>query len=141
MAYVDQKIENGRLSSAQRAHLLYVVLVGNLDIGDSAEHESIENTAWNDIDGPHGLLNHLRDVKLSPKGKAKAADEAVKKTETQLRTMLAAQYSFGVTVGAPVAFFCGQFIFALLQNLSNLGDNNVSHALGMLEALLAVVIY
>ena len=44
--------------------------------------------------------------------------------------MLAAQYSFGVTVGAPVVFFCGSFLYTLVDNYAHFGSNNVSHALG-----------
>lgn len=43
--------------------------------------------------------------------------------------MLAAQYSFGITIGAPVIFFCGSFLYTLIDNYSNLGDNDISHAL------------
>jgi len=47
----------------------------------------------------------------------------------QLRTMLACQYSFGATVGAPVVFFLGAFGFTIVSILSNLGDQSTSLAL------------
>jgi hypothetical protein len=43
--------------------------------------------------------------------------------------MLACQYSFGATVGAPVVFFLGSFVFTLVSTLSNLGDEDTSLAL------------
>ena len=36
---------------------------------------------------------------------------------------------FGTTVGGPVVFFLGGFIFAVVSALSALGDNNTSNAL------------
>lgn len=43
--------------------------------------------------------------------------------------MLACQYSFGATVGAPVVFFLGAFGFTIVSILSNLGDQSTSLAL------------
>ena len=189
LAYVDANIRFGRLSTAQRAHLLYLVLVGNIDMFAVPDCEIANGTAWDDIDGPEGLISDLRrkisehrkdanpkdqarglaDVSPLPEAPAgspallavpndinsgsvkegihtdRLSDStsvglgsdvhvqldagALQVAGTQLRAMLAAQYSFGVTVGAPVVFFCGSFIYTLLENYNNLGDNNVSHAL------------
>jgi hypothetical protein len=49
--------------------------------------------------------------------------------KTRLKSMLACQYSFGSTVGAPVVFYIGSFIYAVLEIKSQLGDNDTSHAL------------
>ena len=43
--------------------------------------------------------------------------------------MLACQYSFGSTVGAPVVFFLGAFVFNIVTALENLGDESTSLAL------------
>jgi hypothetical protein len=40
--------------------------------------------------------------------------------------MLHCQYSFGSIVGAPVFFFLGGFIFALLQILEGLGHEDIA---------------
>ncbi len=118
--YVQNTLEFSRLSTAKRAHLLYIILAGNLDLNTGS--------AWDHIDcDPHdpeseSLLKELK-VMTHPASYAE-------KTKTHLRTMLACQYSFGVTVGAPVVFFCASFICTLIDNYSNLGDNNTSHALG-----------
>lgn len=58
-----------------------------------------------------------------------AVEEEIRKTKTRLRTMLNCQYSFGSMVGAPVVFFIGGFIFALLQSLQSLGDEDIALAL------------
>lgn len=46
--------------------------------------------------------------------------------------MLATQYSFGITVGAPVVFFGASFIYTLVENYSQYGDNDLSLALGIM---------
>ncbi|KAF2996380.1 hypothetical protein E8E14_004778 [Neopestalotiopsis sp. 37M] len=56
-------------------------------------------------------------------------DSFVAKTRTRLRTMLHCQYSFGTIVGAPVIFFLGGFVFALLSSLEELGDEDIAEAL------------
>ncbi|KAI9851004.1 MAG: hypothetical protein M1838_004696, partial [Thelocarpon superellum] len=47
----------------------------------------------------------------------------IAETRIRLNAMLACQYSFGSIVGAPVVFFIGSFIFALLSVKTDLGDN------------------
>ena len=89
LGFIQTKIENRRLSIAQRAQLLYTVLVGNLDMLTVPKGEVVENTAW----------SHITEL-LRPD--SEATDVFIKKTKTRLRTMLAAQYSFGVTVGGEI---------------------------------------
>ncbi|KAI1872646.1 hypothetical protein JX265_005526 [Neoarthrinium moseri] len=56
-------------------------------------------------------------------------DSFVAKTKTRLRTMLHCQSSFGTIVGAPVIFFLGGFIFALLSSRDMIGDEDIAEAL------------
>lgn len=86
LGFVRTKIDNGRLSIAQRAQLLYTILVGNLDMLTVPDNEAVDNTPWSHI---NGLIRKEREDVVT----------FTKKTKTRLRTMLAAQYSFGVTVG------------------------------------------
>lgn len=144
LAFLQEKTRNKRLSASQRSRLLYTVLVGNLDMLNVPLGDPDENTPLSHVDG---LLRKLqaREVECSYEQLGKNGsmdkgtvtedalgikDKAIQKTKTRLRAMLAAQYSFGVTVGAPVIFFCGSFVYTLVDNYSNLGDNNTSHALG-----------
>ncbi|KUJ22862.1 uncharacterized protein LY89DRAFT_728972 [Mollisia scopiformis] len=46
--------------------------------------------------------------------------------KTRLRTMLACQPSFGASVGAPVAFFLGAFVFTIAVTLNSHGDHDTS---------------
>ncbi|MCJ1228940.1 hypothetical protein MMC12_005604 [Toensbergia leucococca] len=118
LSYLQEKIDNSRLSVDQRAHLLYAILVGNLDLSDVPVGDHSDNTAWNHV---NSLTEGLRSTLIN--------DNLIKKTKTRLRTMLASQYSFGTTVGAPVVFFGGSFIYTVISNLNNLGDNDTAHAL------------
>ena len=56
-------------------------------------------------------------------------ERQIHKTKTRLRTMLNCQYSFGSMVGAPVVFFLGGFVFALLQSIQSMGDEDTALAL------------
>jgi hypothetical protein len=49
-------------------------------------------------------------------------DLSIEKVKTRLKSMLACQYSFGSTVGAPVIFYMGSFIYTLLEINAALGD-------------------
>ena len=48
LEYLDEKMRNNLLSTAQRAHLLLVILVGNLDM--MHDPSGRDDTAWNHID-------------------------------------------------------------------------------------------
>lgn len=92
LGFVRTKINTGRLSVPQRAQLLYTVLIGNIDMLTVPDYEAVDNNAWNHM---HELLRTDEDVNAN----------FAKKTKTRLRTMLAAQYSFGVTVGGEFCIF------------------------------------
>ena len=136
LEYVQNNIDTGGLNTTTRARILYTILVGNLDMNTVPDGEDPSNSAWSHINGDDADPNHpennslLRELKAS-NDYAPDAD----RTKTRLRTMLASQYSFGVTVGAPVLFFCASFIYSLIDNYSHLGDNDTSHALGKLTLI------
>ncbi|KAK6841542.1 hypothetical protein PG987_002402 [Apiospora arundinis] len=48
---------------------------------------------------------------------------------TKLKALLNSQASFGSTIGAPVLFFVGGFIYTVIDIQNSLGDNDSSHAL------------
>ncbi|KAH8899982.1 hypothetical protein GQ53DRAFT_816019 [Thozetella sp. PMI_491] len=113
-----------------RVHLFYGVLVGNLVLADSPHAEPAEDgerSAWQDIE---------RLVELIPEDPSAHAGLFVdikRATHVRLSSMLGCQASFGATVGVPVVFFLGSFLFSIFQNLSMLGDNDTSHALAFGE--------
>lgn len=70
---------------------------------------------------------HIRRER--PRYRTPEVESHIRRTKTRLRTMLNCQYSFGSMVGAPVSFFLGGFIFALLQSLQSLGSEDIALAL------------
>ena len=127
-AWVDQKlmaemrkmIEDRQLPIAIRVRVFAATLVGNLDM----------DTAW---DGAMSLADKVEDLnvpfRVVPDDIHNAPSDAVYKIQSRLRSMLECQYSFGFTIGAPVAFYLGSFIFAVREIRSTLGDNDSGHAL------------
>ncbi len=115
LAYLRDSIENHRLTTEQRARLIYTVLIGNLNMLKEPPKEiGSGNTAWKHV---ADLLQRLQF-------------EGSQNTKTRLRTILSAQYSFGVTVGAPVIFFGASFVYTLVGNYANYGNVDTSNALG-----------
>lgn len=72
-------------------------------------------------------FNHF--VNEEPLPRTPKTERQIRKTKTRLRTMLNCQYSFGSMVGAPVVFFLGGFVFALVQSLQDLGNEDTALAL------------
>lgn len=77
--------------------------------------------------GPCHNQDHI--VQERPHPRNTKIERQILKTQTRLRTMLNCQYSFGSMVGAPVLFFLGGFVFALLQSLQDLGNEDTALAL------------
>lgn len=138
-------------------HLLYAVLVGNLKLrkttdkkgktpvtemtgqtslgiqGPTQKHPDTQGTsqdsnvdrAWDDVSAMLQDLDPLRNP-----GKYEKEKE---KTATRLKTMLGCQASFGATIGAPVVFFLGSFLFSVFGNSEKLGDSDISLSLAFGE--------
>lgn len=109
-------------------HLLYAVLVGNLKLGPitgktdktNETHSIPKHRAWYDV---KNLVNDLTPTNM----------ESARRTKTRLTTMLGCQASFGASIGAPVAFYLGSFLFSVFGNRSKLGDSDISLALAFGE--------
>ena len=140
----------------KRIHQLYAILVGNLrlpekdDIEDEPEKpRSVWKDVYHLVKPPRhrwanvGGSNEKEDSTINSRiepASARETDTEVDKqmilnsdyrkiTDTRLKGMLNCQASFGATVGAPIVFFVGSFLFGVISNLSALGDNDTSHAL------------
>ncbi|KAI9838095.1 MAG: hypothetical protein M1819_006251 [Sarea resinae] len=125
-------------------HLLYAILVGNLEFGrprigrqqdgpillDDMSSNG-EGTPSHEPCETEGAWNHIRYLvgRLSAFEKEHDTRLELEKTKVRLRTMLACQYSFGSMVGAPVIFYVGSFVLTLADVFSDYGDNDTSHAL------------
>lgn len=119
----------------ERVHQLYAVLVGNLILPKvrrpgSANHDK-PNTVWEDVQTLVERKQVVKQEALGVQTMKYAISLAHHKevTATRLKGMLGSQSSFGATVGAPIVFFLGSFLFSVISNFSAVGDNNTSHAL------------
>ncbi|KAI2619259.1 hypothetical protein GGR54DRAFT_136196 [Hypoxylon sp. NC1633] len=132
-----------------RAQLLLAVVVGNIrmarlerhEIGDDQRHDSVvsddlegkisvrgrttsklvHNSVWKKV---MVMVDEYEASKVAGRG-----DEEVVSLPTKLKALLNSQASFGSTVGAPVLFFVGGFVYTVLDVENNLGDNDTAHAL------------
>ncbi|KAI5837486.1 hypothetical protein DFP73DRAFT_619650 [Morchella snyderi] len=88
----------------QRRRILVTLLLGNLNIKEGKPKEGAEQFIVN-------------------------ASEI--QAKARLHSLLESQGSFGAIVGSPVIFYVGSFIYALIDALKNLGDNDTSHAIAL----------
>ena len=106
------------------AHLLYAVLVGNLKIRhpefSSDQSDLVQRSPWAHV-------------------KVLVKESNSDKTKTRLKAMLNCQAPFGVTIGGPVIFFLGSFLFNTFSTMTIAGDNSTSHALAFGQWWMTVV--
>ena len=117
----QQSLAEFREDTKHRLHLLYAILIGNLELrGKPNLHvdniNQQERSAWDDVEW---LVN--------------VHEEDIESTRMRLKSMLGSQVSFGASVGAPVVFFLGSFLFSIFGNLQTLGDNDTSHSVAFGE--------
>ena len=121
--YMSRKNNIDDLPLALRSRILIAVLVGNLDLDGAWMSamdiaEPLETRAANGDPAP--LRLQIQELE---------ATDAISNIQKRISSMLACQYSFGSTIGAPVVFYIGSFIYAVLEIRAQLGDNDTSHAL------------
>ncbi|ORY60227.1 uncharacterized protein BCR38DRAFT_412408 [Pseudomassariella vexata] len=138
--------ERPKIPGRVKAQLLLAVVVGNLRISTGTAERRIstsnsrrpshaidpEMTGTNTREDPFGdtwkrvmvIVDEYETSRLS-------GDAAPKKVSlsTKLKALLNSQASFGSTVGAPILFFIGGFVYTVLDILNELGDNDMAHAL------------
>ncbi|KAI9789759.1 MAG: hypothetical protein M1816_005798 [Peltula sp. TS41687] len=118
---LQQGIDYDRLDVRTRARILYIILVGNLDMGSSDDET---DSAWKDVQ------DLVSELELAPNLPPTAIRAATEKTKVRLRAMLASQYSFGTMTGAPVIFYTASFVYTLVDIHNRLGDHNTSLSFG-----------
>jgi hypothetical protein len=95
----------------------------------SAPLINISESPQEGVDTISATTSETSDAARENSEHAKPADatavsqELVRDVKTRLKSMLACQYSFGSTIGAPVVFYIGSFIYTVLEIRSLLGDN------------------
>jgi hypothetical protein len=95
----------------------------------SAPLINISESPQEGVDTISATTSETSDAARENSEHAKPADatavsqELVRDVKTRLKSMLACQYSFGSTIGAPVVFYIGSFIYTVLEIRLLLGDN------------------
>ena len=121
--FMSRKNNFDELPLALRSKILIAVLVGNLDLDGAWMSamdiaEPLERRAATGESTP--LWLQIQELE---------ATDAISNIQKRISSMLACQYSFGSTIGAPVVFYIGSFIYAVLEIRAQIGDNDTSHAL------------
>ncbi|KXJ91599.1 hypothetical protein Micbo1qcDRAFT_234067 [Microdochium bolleyi] len=88
-------------------------------LGRSTTHRVVHNAIWKRV--MTMIDDHEDQVARGVTG--------VVSLPTKLKSILNSQPSFGTTIGAPVLFFVGGFIYTVLDVGNSLGDNDTAHAL------------
>ncbi|KAI1498819.1 hypothetical protein F5X99DRAFT_307456 [Biscogniauxia marginata] len=128
-----------------RAQLLLAVVVGNIrmatveksDFAMDERHDSLvgDEEISNQIAGRRLVHNSIWKrimvmVDEYEETRARGSqDKEVVSLPTKLKALLNSQASFGSTIGAPILFFVGGFVYTVLDMDNNLGDNDAAHAL------------
>lgn len=99
------------VSDADKTELLLSVVSGNLDLNIGRVERELKTVISLDS-------NRTASQKT--------------KSLTSLLNMMASQYSFGSVVGAPVLFYIGAFVYAVIDLSGNQGDNDTARKLSFL---------
>ncbi|KAI1397383.1 hypothetical protein F4819DRAFT_499524 [Hypoxylon fuscum] len=132
-----------------RAQLLLAVVVGNirmatLERNDPDAQSCNDNAIPNVFEGKRSARGRGRSRPVhnsiwkrvmvlvedfETTRRAGRQNEQVVSLPTKLKSLLNSQASFGSTVGAPVLFFIGGFVYTVLDSDNDLGDNDTAHSL------------
>lgn len=153
--FLEKRIDGNFLTARERAHMLLVILVGNLDHDPAWDHSKQLAGAL-----PHGGLilsrytfsntstraqspqssdssnlpadeddQEMKGGPASPSPRNSDSDHyrvanrtAINEIKTKLAAMLESQPSFGTTVGAPILFYVGSFLYSVFEVYGNLGS-------------------
>ncbi|KAI1338612.1 hypothetical protein F5Y15DRAFT_122459 [Xylariaceae sp. FL0016] len=148
---LDEEAGAPRLGMRLRAQLLLAVVVGNIRMAmlekqeegeegyvDGNRHDSVvddaEKVQVKCIPGHKFVHNSIfkRIATMIDEYEIARRDGAVEGAVSlpiKLKALLNSQASFGSTIGAPILFFVGGFVYTVLDSDSSLGDNDTAHAL------------
>ncbi|KEY74949.1 hypothetical protein S7711_01298 [Stachybotrys chartarum IBT 7711] len=137
--YVETQIESSRLTVKERAHLLLVLLLGNLETSptdvDMQRFLEIlpDDVAWALPNFKPAIANHgpngTQPLAPFPHSQLPSRTKSIDIMKTKLLAILDSQPTFGVTVGAPALFYVGSFIWACFEIRSNWGSYFTAHQL------------
>ena len=123
LRYLDSRLENNALTVRRRAHLLLIILLGNLDREPAWEHSKqvIKNLPDENIRGKLAYTAHSSSGSLIWPVEAENKRE-VDSVKLKLNCILQSQIDFGSSVGAPILFYTGSFLYAIMDIRSRYGD-------------------
>ncbi|KAK8055323.1 hypothetical protein PG993_000550 [Apiospora rasikravindrae] len=120
-----------------RAQLLLAVVVGNVRISTTGLVErrrssyatATTTSVPNEGEATYGnnimvMIDEYEELQESG-----GLQVGIVSLPTKLKALLNSQASFGSTIGAPVLFFVGGFIYTVIDIQNSLGDNDSAHAL------------
>lgn len=110
----DQNSQKTAAIEVKKRKILITLLLGNLSGRSGSPSIDPENFSNPVIDSENFITN-----------------SSVAEAKARLHSLLKSQAAFGTAVGAPVAFYIGAYLYAILDARSNLGDNDTSHALAL----------
>jgi hypothetical protein len=116
LRFLQARLSANSLSLRSRAHLLLVILLGNLDL-DPAWHQS--KLLVQDLSKDPFLLQSQMAATETPGCLSRSGSSASfhdsSSIKVKLRAILDSQPSFGTTVGAPVLFYIASFIWSVYE--------------------------
>jgi hypothetical protein len=153
LRYLDYHVNINSMSVRQRAHLLLVVLLGNLDIqsawGDSErlvgplENESPRGKSPGLSTNGQPLISHTTTHSIHRLDNSSIgtgtldsshqiltttqlpSDHVVNSVKSKMRGMMESQTGFGTAVGAAIVFYSAAFIYAMVEAKSLYGSRLV----------------
>ena len=96
-------------------------LAANIEKGPQEGVDAISAATSETLVMVHGNAEPAKSA--APDTITPVSQETIQDVKTRLKSMLACQYSFGSTIGAPVVFYMGSFIYTVSEIRSQLGDN------------------
>lgn len=160
LRFLNARMKTNSLTVRERAHLMAIMLIGNLDLQETWEqsrlmiaelpHDSLRRRFSSD-DSSNAALSPRTSVSPTLNGSANGAGSIRSNTNVfgpydrvfkcsidsfkiRLKTALQTQIDFGSAVGAAVVFYSGAFVYSIIEIRNNYGDGSFSHelAFGML---------
>ncbi|KAI1264980.1 hypothetical protein F5Y18DRAFT_417504 [Xylariaceae sp. FL1019] len=133
-----------QISMRLRAQLLLAVVAGNIRMATQEKSNSVYTVQTNDsiaedAKNTQGDLTHRIVHNGTWKRVMTMVDDyeearlrnqqRIVSLPIKLKALLNSQASFGSTIGGPILFFVGSFIYTVIDSDNSLGDNDTSHAL------------
>ena len=135
LRYLDSRIKKNSLSVQQRAYLLLIVLLGNLDPDQAFERsrQIVANLPINNLRarlsfdsraaaGPPVALEDIAKTHEESSSNGTDCGREIEAVKIKLKCILHPQNIFGSSVGAPILFNISSFLYSNTEVRSKYGD-------------------